>query len=157
MEVTMLYFDTVSELIKEHGYTWEEVSIIKDHKDRVIFSYSPPIEGEPDIYTVSLKEAFRLTHFGRSFVNTGDMERSLIKAFLEALKEVKARQELYDMSCDFYTQNVTKDCEDDEINEDYTVHDAIYDAAENLCIEFPEGDEYENLVHDIRTNLNLDL
>ena len=157
MEVTMLYFDTVSKLIEEHGYTWKEVSIIKDHKDRVRFSYSPPIEGEPDSYTVSFKEAFRLTHFGRSFINTGDMERNLIKSFLEALEEVKKRQKLYNMSCDFYIQNVTKDCEDDEVNEEYTVYDAIYDAAANMRIEFPEGDEYENLVHDIRVNLNINL
>jgi len=81
MKVTMLYFHTVSELIKKFGYTWNDVSGIKDHKGRVK-------HGENGRFESSLEYMFYSTHMG-GFNENSDNAKALISAFLVALEEAR--------------------------------------------------------------------
>ena len=67
MKVTMLYFHTISRIIKKHGFTWSDVEGIQDHAQ-------------------CLEDAFYITHMG-GFDENSDRAKSLIKVFLGALKE----------------------------------------------------------------------
>lgn len=76
MKITMLYFDTVIKIIKEHDYTWDDVYNIQDYKGRVKL-------GE---YDYTLEQIFYSTHM-EGFDENGEHEKTLIESFLQALDE----------------------------------------------------------------------
>lgn len=78
MKITMLYFDTIGKIIKENGYTWEDVNYIQDFKGRVIWCG----------HEYTLEETFYSTHMG-GFDKNKEHEKVLIKYFLKALEEAK--------------------------------------------------------------------
>lgn len=75
MKVTMLYYHTISKLIKKYGFTWKDVENIEDYKGRVI------IKG----HKFMLEDIFYSTHM-HGFNENGEYEKILVKAFIEALK-----------------------------------------------------------------------
>lgn len=79
MKVTMLYFNTIGKVIKEHGYTWNDVDNIQDYKGRVIWCG----------HKYTLEDIFYTTHMD-GFGKYKEQSQVLIESFLEALKNPKA-------------------------------------------------------------------
>lgn len=75
MKITMLYFNTIADLIKKYGFTWEDVNNIQDYKGRVTLCD----------YEYTLEQIFYSTHMG-GFDEYSEMGKILIKAFIQALE-----------------------------------------------------------------------
>ena len=90
MKVTTLYFDTISKIIKEHGYLWENVEAIQDNDSR--YKY-----GENNECSSSLEYAFYISHMYRGceleetcFLKDWKLPDNLLSAFLHSLAETNA-------------------------------------------------------------------
>ena len=81
MKATMLYFDTICDLLKEHGFTWKHVAAIEDSNDSVKY-------GDNNEFSCSFEHMFYCTHMG-GFDKTTDNAQKLIVAFIKALQSVK--------------------------------------------------------------------
>ncbi len=55
---------------------------------------------------------------------------------------------------DLAAQNYKNEADDDVA--DYSVHDALYDAAEDLRLDLPDGYDYNALADDLRYDLGMD-
>lgn len=86
MKVAMLYFSTISGLIKKHGFSWEDVHNIEDFKGRVKFGKNSEFES-------TLEHIFYYTHMG-GFCKNDRNSKLLIAAFLNALEESRIRRRL---------------------------------------------------------------
>lgn len=78
MKITMLYFNTVAEVINQYGYTWEDVNNIQDYKGRVVMGG----------YKYTLADIFYSTHMG-GFDQNSERGKILINSFVQALQEMK--------------------------------------------------------------------
>ena len=78
MKITMLYFNTVAEVINQYGYTWKDVNNIRDYKGRVVMGG----------FKYTLEEIFYSTHMG-GFDENSERGKMLINSFVQALQETK--------------------------------------------------------------------